>query len=128
MIAGSDFSNVKDLEEVSASNLADEASNQYNLYKKVQDNVAKGQSIASEDYEKLDPELQGFFNRLADGTYKLKDDAEAFYEAVDNFKIDGFNKALEAAQTELSQLQQLAEKNFNYSDLTKSSVIGQKTT
>jgi len=128
LIASSDFSNIKDLEEVNASNLADEASNQYNLYKKVQDNVAKGQSIGTEDYEKLAPELQSFFNRLADGTYKLKDDADAFYEAIDNFKIDGFNKALEAAQTELSQLQQLAEKNFNYSDLTKSSVIGQKTT
>jgi hypothetical protein len=66
------------------------ASERYNTYAGVADDVASGKSIEAEDYNKLSTAAQEYFTRLVDGTYEMTGNAEEFAAVMRELSLSGF--------------------------------------
>ena len=117
-IAGIDLSNTANALDPKSAQAA--ASDKYNIYQSLEDQVSGGKSISSKEMESLDPEIQDFFSMMANGTYKMTGDAEDFYNKVNNLKLEGFYETLDAINRKIEQTQELQDKDFNYDALNQS--------
>ena len=117
-IAGIDLSNTANALDPKSAQAA--ASDKYNIYQSLEDQVSGGKSISKEEMESLDPEIQDFFSMMANGTFKMTGDAEDFYNKVNSLKLDGFFETLDTINRELEQTQALQDQNFNYDALNQS--------
>lgn len=71
------------------------------------DDIAIGDTISQEDYDKLGEEAQQYFTMMLDGTYKLTENAAEFYEATQK-------QLIKEAQNNKADLQ---ERNAAYRNL-----------
>jgi len=115
-----DFSNVEVLSQGnSISDIYTNASDQYNKYQSLEEQVRGGKTISPKEFKDLDPSIQDFFSQMANGTYKMTGDAQTFYNTVNNLKLDGFYNTIIAINKELEKNQSLQDfkannENFNY--------------
>lgn len=119
-IAGIDLSNTAAAIALDPEAVQAAASDQYNIYQSLEDQVRGGKSISKKEMESLDPEIQEFFSMMANGTFKMTGDAEEFYNRVNSLKLDGFFETLDTINRELEQIQALQDQNFNYDALDQS--------
>jgi len=119
-IAGIDLSNTASAITLDPKSVQAAASDKYNIYQSLEDQVSGGKSISKKEMESLDPEIQDFFSMMANGTFKMTGDAEDFYNKVNSLKLDGFFETLDTINRELEQNQALQDKNFNYDALDQS--------
>lgn len=91
-IAGIDLSNTAAAIALDPESVQAAASDKYNIYQSLEDQVSGGKSISKKEMESLDPEIQDFFSMMANGTFKMTGDAEDFYNKVNSLKLDGFLK------------------------------------
>ena len=118
-IASIDFSNVDAIKNIEGAQQT--ASDQYVLYQSLEDQVKSGKTISKSEMKNFEPQIQGFFTMMANGSYKLTGDAEEFYSVVNNLKLDGFHDAINQVNDELSKvgkIQALGE-DFNYNSINK---------
>ena len=116
-IAGIDLSNTAAAIALDPESVQAAASDQYNIYQSLEDQVRGGKTISKKEMESLDPEIQEFFSMMANGAFKMTGDAEDFYNKVNSLKLDGFFETLDTINRELEQIQALQDKNFNYDAL-----------
>jgi len=119
-IAGIDLSNTAAAIALDPESVQAAASEKYNIYQSLEDQVSGGKSISKKEMESLDPEIQDFFSMMANGTFKMTGDAEDFYNKVNSLKLDGFFETLDTINRELEQTQALQDQNFNYDALDQS--------
>lgn len=124
-ISNQDFKNVEGLKE-DPSSLLDAASETYNVYKNIQDQVKQGKTISKKEYQdyiEVEPQLAQFFTTMANGSRKMVGNAEQFKKVIESIEFSGFYDTINGVVDKLGQLQQLQElvnnKKFNYDDLTK---------
>ena len=119
-IADIDLSNTASAVALDPESAQAAASEKYNIYQSLEDQVSGGKSISKKEMESLDPEIQDFFSMMANGTFKMTGDAEDFYNKVNSLKLDGFFETLDTINRELEQTQALQDQNFNYDALNQS--------
>lgn len=102
----------------------EEAENQYNQYSSLAAQIkdSKKQTISKKEFESLDEETQKFFDRMANGTYKMTGDAEEFYETVNNKSLEGFKQNIEDLQGSSERLKKF--QGLNYNDLLGAGTSG----
>lgn len=88
-------------------------------YQDISDTVSSGKQIKEDDFTTLTPELQKFFSYAGDGMYKMVGDAKEFYNAINSAKVKDLVQTAAALNNEIEKNKQLAEKNFNYENLTQ---------
>ena len=106
-----DYSNIinfmKDLTSVGESSLSERFGEVSEIISKIKD----GSTISVEDYEKLGSDItDGFFLPMADGTYKLTQDAESFYNYVTGKTIEDFKGKLDDNSANISNIHDLQSK------------------
>lgn len=117
---------IKYLENVDLSNLLivtdpfsmlQFATEEYNLYDSLEDQIksSKKKTISKKEYENLGEEAQKYFTLTANGQYKMTGDAQEFYETINNLKLNGFKKNIEALEVSTNRLNTL--KGLNYDEL-----------
>ena len=72
------------------------AANKYKTLSEIVDSLKSGDTITAEQFKELGPGMEDYFMRMADGTYKLIGDAEAFYAAVNEQQLEGFENTITA--------------------------------
>ena len=121
-ISGQDLSNLQATAGVAqsfdAAGARATASESYNVYQSLQDQVASGKTISASQFKTLDPEIQSFFSMMANGSYKMTQDAKTFYNTINNLKLQGFYDTINQINLELERNQLFAGKNFDYNFLT----------
>ena len=105
--------------------LQDQATENYNLYQSLEDQVKGGKNISKSEYQNLPEQVQEYFSRLANGTYKMKGDAEQFYNLINNLKTEGFKNAIDQIQNKLDSVHALQEGDFDYEKITGQTAINQ---
>jgi hypothetical protein len=92
------------------------ASDRYQKYQSLEDQVKSGKTVSASEFKELDPEIQGFFQQMANGSYKMTGDAKTFYETINAFKLDGFRNAIVSVEEEFTKLNNIKSsgKDFNY--------------
>ena len=83
------------------------------------DELETGDTISSEDYQKLGEGASEYFTKMLDGTYKLTADAEDFYEAVQNQQIEQFSASLDEQRKQLMRAEGLANIDYDQDALTE---------
>lgn len=83
------------------------------------DELATGDTISAENYEKLGDVADGYFTKMLDGTYKLIGDANTFYEAVQGEQIKQFQSALEDQRKQLSRTQDFTRIDYDQKALNE---------
>lgn len=83
------------------------------------DELATGDTISAENYEKLGDVADGYFTKMLDGTYKLIGDANTFYEAVQGEQIKQFQSALEDQRKQLSRTQDFTQIDYDQKALNE---------
>ena len=116
-VANIDLNNVTSLVDGDPGAMLEAASDKYNIYQSLEDQVRGGKSVSKKEVESLDPELQKYFDMMANGTFKMTGDAEEFYDKVNSLKLDGFFDTLDAVNRELDKSKALQAKDFNYEEL-----------
>lgn len=119
-IANIDLSNTASAVALDPESAQAAASDKYNIYQSLEDQVSGGKSISKEEMESLDPEIQDFFSMMANGTFKMTGDAEDFYNKVNSLKLEGFYETLDTINRKIEQTQELQDQNFNYDALNQS--------
>ena len=89
------------------------ASEHYNTYTGVADNVASGKSIEAEDYDKLSTAAQEYFTRMADGTYQMTGNAEEFAAVMHELSLSGFYDNITAISGQNEDISRFQGMNFN---------------
>ena len=72
------------------------AANKFKTLDEIIKTLKQGDTISAEQLEALGPGMEDYFMRMADGTYKLIGDAEAFYAAVNDQQMEGFENTITA--------------------------------
>ena len=119
-IAGLDLSQTRNSIIANLDEAQSTASDNYNIYQSLEEQVSGGKTISKSEFENLTPEIQQFFSVMANGSYKMTGDAKEFYDTVNSLKLDGFHEVINAIYQELDQVNALASKNFDYNDLDQS--------
>lgn len=89
----------------------------YATIHEVADGLELGDTISAEDFAVLGDEFETYFTRMADGTYKLTEDAEKFQEAVHAQSIDGFVQNIDKLKEQNEKLR--AIQNYDFEDLSQ---------
>ena len=114
-IAGLDLSTIpnqlSDIEGVKEA-----AAERYNTYQNVEDKVVKGETIEAKQYQELSPDIQEYFEMMANGTYKMVGDAKEFYELINNLKLDGFHNILNSIESDINRVNELVASGYNSED------------
>ena len=111
-ISHADFSNIK---EISA--MQGDAAENYAFYQSLEDQVRSGKSVSKTEFGDLAPQIQSFFTMMANGSYKMTEDAEQFYTLINNLKLEGFKNTLFQIESELNKVQLLSQKQYDYNEL-----------
>lgn len=111
-ISHADFSNIK---EISA--MQGDAAENYAFYQSLEDQVRSGKSVSKTEFGDLAPQIQSFFTMMANGSYKMTEDAEQFYTLINNLKLEGFKNTLFQIESELNRVQLLSQKQYDYDEL-----------
>ena len=81
------------------------ARNLFTSTNKAIDSVSSGKEIDEETYNGMSGNLQEFFDKTLDGTYKLKTGAEELFNTVaDSEKLSGFTENLKAMDQQIDML------------------------
>ena len=83
---------------------------QFNRYKDLADQYYDGKQIVikkDEDFKKLIPEVQSYFETMEDGTHVMTGDAREFHNVVKGLEIQGFKQNAEAITESNKRLQNL---------------------
>lgn len=83
------------------------------------DELATGDTISAENYEKLGSVAEGYFTKMLDGTYKLIGDANTFYDAVQNEQIEKFSDALDSQREQLNKAQKFSQIDYDQEALNE---------
>ena len=83
------------------------------------DELATGDTISAENYEKLGSVAEGYFTKMLDGTYKLIGDANTFYDAVQNEQIEKFSDALDSQREQLNRAQDFSQIDYDQEALNE---------
>ena len=98
----------------------DAAAEHYGKTSEIANNIKDGEEfISNEDAEYLKAagiNVEEFFVRTADGTWKLLGDAQEFYNVVNNSSLDVFKSNIEALRAEASTLSNL-QNNYSQSSI-----------
>lgn len=98
----------------------DAAAEHYGKTSEIANNIKDGEEfISNEDAEYLKAagiNVEEFFVRTAEGTWKLLGDAQEFYNIVNNSSLDIFKSNIEALRAESSTLSNL-QNNYNQSSI-----------
>ena len=121
-ISEQDLSNVGQVAGTDLGEIQAAATDKYNIYQSVEDQVSSGKTISKKELESLEPEVQQFFSMMANGSYKMTGDAEEFYETVNNLKLQGFYDIINQIDAELQKVKNLTEQDFNYNELNQSAM------
>ena len=109
-----------DLMQESANVGFDAAAEHYGKTSEIANNIKDGEKfISNEDAEYLKAagiNVEEFFVRTADGTWKLLGDAQEFYDIVNNSSLDIFKSNIEALRAEASTLANL-QNNYSQSSI-----------
>ena len=120
-IENADLSNVDKIQQMNFDNIEQEAKSKYNDYKDIEKKVRdSGGELEEEDFSKLktlSPELAGYFEDLGNGTYKLRDDARAFYSEINSLKLDGFDSAIETVQNKIDRLNAIKDSGIKANEI-----------
>ena len=86
--------NLQDIEVPKATMTLTEATEQYNLYSSLLDQIlnSKKQTINKTEFEKLQPDIQQYFRIMADGTYKLIIAAKDFEKIINEKSLSGLDQ------------------------------------
>ena len=112
-IADADLSHTAKMLDINPDALLDAASEKYQNYQEIEDKVKSGKGLSTKEFEYLDPELQQYFRRAANGTYKLEGSIQDFTNAVDKIKIQGFVDNLDLVNRDLEKIQAIREKGWD---------------
>ena len=119
-ISQKDFSNVKDIASMRAS-----AEQDYTYFSSLQDQVSSGKNISNKEFESLAERgaenLQEFFDKAANGTYKMVGDIQQFQAAVDDLKFEGFYEVLNEIQQKIDDINN-ANAQYNLESLNSSAL------
>lgn len=83
----------------------DAAAEKYKNLSEVLSSLKSGDTISAEEFESLGPGMEDYFMRMADGTYKLIGDAEAFYAAVSAESLEGFEDTIREKTADNEQIE-----------------------
>lgn len=83
------------------------------------DGLSDGDSINSEDYDKLGSEYQKYFRLQLDGTYKLIGAAKDLQNALKENQIEEFKSEIENRGSEIQRLEGIQNKNYNFDNLSQ---------
>ena len=103
----------------SAQDISKETTQQYSNYQDIKDAARGDKTISPQQYQDLDAPIQEFFRITGDGTYKLKEDATGFYNAINNLEIQSFEQGLQKIQQQIEGFNTLAESDINYNDVSQ---------
>lgn len=124
-IANADVEHTAEALNVNPDVLQDEATERYSKYQEVEDKVRDGKGLNKNQFESLDSDLQDFFYRAANGSYKLKVAAQEFFNAIDDIKLKGFRDNIDLINRDLEKVQNLKEDGWNpdaYEGIDRSAV------
>ena len=93
------------------------AANKYKTLSEIVDSLKSGDTITAEQFKELGPGMEDYFMRMADGTYKLIGDAEAFYAAVNEQQLEGFENTITAKTEDNAEIENVL--NHDISSLGK---------
>lgn len=77
------------------------------------DELETGDTISSEDYQKLGEGASEYFTKMLDGTYKLTTDAQSFYDMIQNQQIIDFQNSLNDQREQLNRIQGLSQIDYS---------------
>ena len=120
-ISSLDFSNVENLAKTGPMDPEQAkavAGENYTFYQSLQDQVRGGKTISSKERERLEPQLQSMFTMMANGSYKMTDDAEKFYTTVHKFKMQGFYDAVRNIEGEIERLKTISSDSRTFQQLS----------
>lgn len=111
-----DLSNLEPVvgDGVVSSNQA--AADKYTFLQSLEDQIKSGKSISSTEFKRIGeqaPELQSYFTMLANGQYKMTEDAKTFYNTIDSLKLDGFRTVIQQINNEIQRTERLSTKSFD---------------
>ena len=107
-ITTADFSNLNRI--LNPKIALSSAKAQFNRYKDLADQYYDGKQIVikkDEDFKKLIPEVQSYFETMEDGTHVMTGDAREFHNVVKGLEIQGFKQNAEAITESNKRLQNL---------------------
>ena len=132
-VADIDLSNIEKAADASAA-----AADNYTFFKSLEDQVRSGKSISSKEIDRFSDygaqQLEQYFTMMANGQYKMTQDATKFFETVQKFELSGFYDQIQNLKNTEKQLFEFAKivqqynndltdsNTFNFQDLTQSSV------
>lgn len=99
----------------SAANLASKFSELHSVI----DGLSDGDSIKSDDYDKLSSEYRKYFQLQLDGTYKLMGAAKDLQKELKQDQIKEFKGEIENLGEEIQRLEGIKDKNYDFDNLSQ---------
>lgn len=99
----------------SAANLAGKFSELHSII----DGLSDGDSIKSDDYDKLSSEYKKYFQLQLDGTYKLIGAAKDLQKELKQDQIKEFKGEIENRGEEIQRLEGIKDKNYDFDNLSQ---------
>ena len=132
-VAQIDFSNMTGL-NADINAMQEAASDRFTFFQSLEDQVSSGKGVSKSTFKQLGemlPEedverIKQYFDMMSNGTYKLTENAEQFYNLIDSFKLEGFYDTLDAIENKMNSINELSAKQFDYSSIN-SSALNQDT-
>lgn len=122
-MATTDFSNLNIIANPQAA--IQSAKSNYNRYKELSNQYYGDKQISikkDEDFDKLAPQVQSFFETMEDGTHVMTGNAKEFNKVVKQLEIQDFkqiNDALRISKERLDKISQLNIEDYSESAISK---------
>ncbi len=113
----------QEIPDINPASLQQSAFDNYATYQSLEQQVKSGKTISKSEFQSLDDSLKTFFNRMANGTYKMQGDAQEFYAKVNSLKMEGLDNNLKYAQDRLNNYQALIKTGFNVDEINKNAAM-----
>ena len=124
-ISDIDLSNIDFLTNMQDITLAKQgASESYAFLQSLEDQVKSGKTIGSKELKELTErfpqlQIQKYFTMMANGQYKMTEDAKTFYNAIDSLKISKFYDVINDINGAIERNQKVASGQFDFDKLNK---------
>ena len=113
----------QEIPDINPASLPQSAFDNYAMYQSLEQQIKSGKTISKTEFQSLDDSLKIFFNRMANGTYKMQGDAQEFYTKVNSLKMEGLDNNLKYAQDRLNNYQALIKTGFNVDEINKNATV-----
>ena len=113
----------QEIPDINPASLPQSAFDNYAMYQSLEQQIKSGKTISKTEFQSLDDSLKIFFNRMANGTYKMQGDAQEFYAKVNSLKMEGLDNNLKYAQDRLNNYQALIKTGFNVDEINKNAAV-----